>query len=78
MRIGEVRTSPELGSSDEVDDMSFSAFPRVEDLPAPPLKFLAPLELIFINDYRNVPFGRFLRSSYDPAMTRHQHRMIRA
>jgi len=37
MRIGEVRTSPELGSSDEVDDMSFSAFPRVEDLPAPPL-----------------------------------------
>jgi hypothetical protein len=78
IRIGRVPASSDSRSCVEEERVSSRFFPRLEDLFVPALKFLDALELVFINDYRNVPFGRFLRSSYNPAMTRHQHRMIRA
>ena len=78
IRTGAVRPSSESCSCEEANGVSLRVLPRLEDLFAPPLEFLDPLELVFINDNRYVASGRFPRGSHDPPLTLHQYRVVRA
>ena len=60
IRVGLALASSDSCSFEDADGMTSRTFPRLEDLPAPPFNFLDPLELVFINDYRNVLSGCFL------------------